>query len=211
MVYYFVSDVVTPPATLYMGDDKEENELLIKWGWPEDVWFHVDKLSSAHVYLRLQNGQTINDISEELIQDCCQLVKANSIEGCKLAETDVVYTMWSNLKKTGDMVTGQVGFHSNRAVKKLRVQKQKEIVNRLNKTKVHKTDVDFREEREQRDAKERQKLKEQQRKERKREEAEQEAKELERQNKSYDRIFATAQNTRTNKNTEGRNLEEDFM
>lgn len=30
------------------------DEHLIKWGWPEDVWFHVDKVSSAHVYLRLQ-------------------------------------------------------------------------------------------------------------------------------------------------------------
>lgn len=30
------------------------DEDLIKWGWPEDVWFHVDKFSSAHVYLRLQ-------------------------------------------------------------------------------------------------------------------------------------------------------------
>jgi hypothetical protein len=30
------------------------DEDLIKWGWPEDVWFHVDKLSSAHVYLRLR-------------------------------------------------------------------------------------------------------------------------------------------------------------
>lgn len=30
------------------------DEELIKWGWPEDVWFHVDKHSSAHVYLRLQ-------------------------------------------------------------------------------------------------------------------------------------------------------------
>lgn len=29
------------------------DEDLIKWGWPEDVWFHVDKVSSAHVYLRL--------------------------------------------------------------------------------------------------------------------------------------------------------------
>ena len=35
------------------------DEELIKWGWPEDVWFHVDKLSSAHVYLRL-NKVTIN-------------------------------------------------------------------------------------------------------------------------------------------------------
>lgn len=30
------------------------DEDLIKWGWPEDVWFHVDKFSSAHVYLRLR-------------------------------------------------------------------------------------------------------------------------------------------------------------
>jgi hypothetical protein len=38
MVYYFTSNVVDPPAVLFMGDDKEENELLIryeyffKWG-----------------------------------------------------------------------------------------------------------------------------------------------------------------------------------
>ena len=30
------------------------DEELIRWGWPEDVWFHVDKVSSAHVYLRLK-------------------------------------------------------------------------------------------------------------------------------------------------------------
>ena len=54
--------------------------ISFRWGWPEDVWFHVDKLSSAHVYLRLQPGQTIDNIPEELIEDCCQMVKANSIE-----------------------------------------------------------------------------------------------------------------------------------
>jgi hypothetical protein len=39
---------------LYMGKDKFENEDLIKYGWPEDIWFHVDNLSSAHVYVRMQ-------------------------------------------------------------------------------------------------------------------------------------------------------------
>ena len=34
---------------LYMGKDKFENEELIKHAWPEDVWFHVDRESSAHV------------------------------------------------------------------------------------------------------------------------------------------------------------------
>lgn len=38
---------------MFMGRDKFENEDLIKYGFPEDVWFHVDNLSSAHVYLRL--------------------------------------------------------------------------------------------------------------------------------------------------------------
>ena len=53
------------------------DEELIKWGWPEDVWFHVDKLSSAHVYVRLQPGQTIDDIPGAVLEDCAQLVKAN--------------------------------------------------------------------------------------------------------------------------------------
>ena len=43
--------------------------------------FHVDKMSSAHVYLRLHKGQTIDDISEGVLEDCAQLVKANSIQG----------------------------------------------------------------------------------------------------------------------------------
>ena len=36
--------------------------------------------------------------------------------GCKLANTDVVYTPWSNLKKTGDMAVGQIGFHNPKLV-----------------------------------------------------------------------------------------------
>ena len=47
MVYYFKSRC--GEYTIYMGKDKYENEELIKYGHPEDVWFHVDDLSSAHV------------------------------------------------------------------------------------------------------------------------------------------------------------------
>jgi hypothetical protein len=38
-------------------------------------------MSSAHVYVRLSKGQTMDDISEDLLEDCAQLVKANSIQG----------------------------------------------------------------------------------------------------------------------------------
>lgn len=138
-----------------MGADKHENEDLIKWGFPEDVWFHVDKLSSAHVYLRLPPNQTIEDIPSTLLDDCAQLVKANSIQGNKMNNIDVVYTMWSNLKKTQGMEVGQVAFHNDKEVRIMRVEKRlNEIVNRLNKTKVIK-EVDLRQEREDRDHKER--------------------------------------------------------
>lgn len=81
MVYYFETTVVDPPRTLFMGLDKYENEELIKWGWPEDVWFHVDKVSSAHVYLRLKEGETLDDVPMSIIEDAAQLVKYNSISG----------------------------------------------------------------------------------------------------------------------------------
>ncbi|KAL2919366.1 hypothetical protein HK105_201009 [Polyrhizophydium stewartii] len=137
MVYYFTSTAVSPPATIYMGKDKFENEELIKHGWEEDVWFHVDKLSSAHVYLRLQPGQSWDSIPEELLIDLAQLTKANSIEGNKKDNMTIIYTPWSNLKKSPGMETGQVSFHKSTVVKRIHVEKRvNEIVNRLNKTRV---------------------------------------------------------------------------
>ncbi|XP_004848455.1 coiled-coil domain-containing protein 25 isoform X2 [Heterocephalus glaber] len=153
MVFYFTSSSVNSSTyTIYMGKDKYENEDLIKYGWPEDIclhgercadytqtrsWFHVDKISSAHVYLRLHKGEKIEDIPKEVLVDCAQLVKANSIQGCKMNNINVVYTPWSNLKKTADMDVGQIGFHRQKDVKIVTVEKKvNEILNRLEKTKL---------------------------------------------------------------------------
>merc|ERR1719433_2255526 len=76
-------------------------------------------------------------------------------------EVDIVYTMWDNLHKTADMDVGQIGFHSNKAVKKIRqLSKDNAIVNRLNKTKEEK-EVDFKAAREGRDRAERENKKKQ--------------------------------------------------
>lgn len=42
--------------------------------------FHVDELSSAHVYLRMPQGRAWDDIPADTLEDCAQLVKANSIQ-----------------------------------------------------------------------------------------------------------------------------------
>ncbi|KAI9655349.1 MAG: hypothetical protein M1821_005496 [Bathelium mastoideum] len=147
MVYYFTSNVVTPAAFLYVGKDKVENEELIKYGLEED--FHVDNLSSAHVYVRLREGESWDAIPKELIQDCAQLTKANSIEGNKKDNVTIIYTPWSNLRKDGSMAVGQV--------KKVHVpQRENPIVNRLNKTKVEKF-PDLRQEKEDREKEQRRK------------------------------------------------------
>ncbi|KAH0547043.1 coiled-coil domain-containing protein 25 [Cotesia glomerata] len=208
MVYYFESDVVQPPVVLFMGVDKHENEDLIKWGWPEDVWFHVDKFSSAHVYLRLAPGQSIDDVPSSVLDDAAQLVKANSIEGNKVNDIDVVYTMWANLKKTPGMEVGQVGFHKEKEVRKIHVPKRiNTIVNRLNKTKRSET-PNLRALREQRDRNEREDKKKLQRELREKEKAEKKQREEEAEIKSYSALFSHSKMTA---NTEAGYDSDDFM
>lgn len=94
-----------------------------------------------------------------MIEEAAQLVKANSIEGCKMNDVDIVYTMWENLNKTPNMEVGQIGFHKQKAVKKIRVaKKDNEVINRLNKTKEEKV-VDFRAEKENKEKAEREEKK----------------------------------------------------
>ncbi|KAI9794823.1 MAG: hypothetical protein M1816_002951 [Peltula sp. TS41687] len=150
MVYYFTSNTVSPSAFIYVGKDKVERCVSFLYvyvyvdGTPihcemDIATFHVDKLSSAHIYLRLGEGETWENIPRELMEDCAQLTKANSIEGNKKDNITIVYTPWSNLQKDGSMAVGQVGFKSQKMVKRILVEKRENtIVNRLNKTKEEK-------------------------------------------------------------------------
>ena len=189
MVFYFTSTLSGKQYTIYMGIDKFENEDLIKYGWPEDVWFHVDKVSSAHVYLRLQSGQSIDDIPAEVVSDCAQLVKANSIHGNKMNNIQIVYTPWANLKKTGDMAVGQVGFHKQKEVRTVLVEKRiNDTVNRLNKTKVEKH-PDLMQEKEDRNRQERNEAKKVMQEQRQKEKEEIKRKKEEAELRSYNSLF----------------------
>ena len=61
MVYYLKSFCCR--FTIYsMGKEKYENEDLMKYSLPEDVWLHVDDLSLAHMYLCIKPGMTLNEL-----------------------------------------------------------------------------------------------------------------------------------------------------
>merc|ERR1711879_593339 len=96
---------------------------------------------------------TVHDIPPSVVAECSQLVKENSIEGHKKDCVDVVYTPWSNLKKTGDMVEGQVGFHSDKLVIKVKnVGKNKDLIRYMLKGKTEMEMSEFIQLREKRDA-----------------------------------------------------------
>merc|ERR1712130_87517 len=99
------------------------------------------------------------------------------------------------------MDVGQIGFHSQKAVKKIRLPtRDNAIVNRLNKTKEEK-EVDFRAEREGREKKEFRKQEDAKKAEDK---ARKEAAEL----KSYDRLMV---DDKMSSNKDGGNDSDDFM
>ncbi|KAL8869321.1 MAG: hypothetical protein Q9174_004360, partial [Haloplaca sp. 1 TL-2023] len=98
--------------------------------------FHADNLSSAHVYLRLRPGQEWDKLPTALVEDCAQLTKANSIEGNKKENVNIIYTPWSNLLKNASMATGQVSFRDQKKTRTLLVPTRlNPTVNRLMKTR----------------------------------------------------------------------------
>ncbi|CAI2348734.1 unnamed protein product [Caenorhabditis sp. 36 PRJEB53466] len=135
MVFGFFSTSVDPPALIFMGEHQKENERLLRMEFSDDVWFHVENLSSAHVYLRMPRGMSIETIPEQLLEECCQLAKKNSISGCKLDSVSIVYTIKANLKKEKGMADGQVGFHKVHLVRKRKTDKNNGIAKRLEKTR----------------------------------------------------------------------------
>ncbi|CAN6992377.1 unnamed protein product [Brassica oleracea var. botrytis] len=217
MVFYFKARPDAGDYTIFMGLDKFENEELIKYGFPEDVcWFdRICRVCLLHTFLRLHRGQGFDDISEGVLEDCAHLVKANSIQGNKVNNVDVVYNSWSNLKKTASMDAGQVGFHNSKMVRTIRVEKRvNEIVNRLNKTKVERT-PDLRAEREAVNAAERAERKHHLREKKKHEEIERLEKERQADMRSYKGLMVTDKMT-SNKDIASSNkslqeLEDDFM
>ncbi|CAH6723739.1 protein Jlp2p [[Candida] jaroonii] len=145
MVYYFKAkfddDFDVKEYSIYMGRDKVENDPLIKHSHPKDLWFHVDKVSSAHLYLELSDEQRLKKfqdliIPSSILDQIGQLTKNNSIKGNKMPNATIIYTTVDNLISDGSMDIGTVTFSNPKLVKRINVgKKDNMIINKLNKTK----------------------------------------------------------------------------
>jgi hypothetical protein len=128
----------TPTATPSTVQFKEMNTDDFNYSMRRQIfiWFHVDDLSSAHVYLRIPSDMTIDEIPPELVEECSQLVKENSIKGRKKNNVSVIYTTYPNLHKTSRMDYGEVSYHNTGMIRRTLVEsKNSTILNRIKKTK----------------------------------------------------------------------------
>ena len=156
MVYYFTVQgtnddfgLLVPTHEVYMGKDKHENDPLIKFSHPKNLWFHVDKHSSAHLYLQLSEedqNKTFEklQIDSNVLDQLAQLTKANSIKANKLNNVTIIYTPVDNLHTDGSMDVGTVTFHNPQKVKRILVaKKDNAILNKINRTKREDTTENF--------------------------------------------------------------------
>ena len=92
--------------------------------------------SSAHVYLRLPDDiGDLADIPKDIVEECLQITKWNSIEGSKRGSVKVVYTFAKNLKKEKTMATGEVAFHEESQCRYENIATNKKLVKTILKTK----------------------------------------------------------------------------
>ncbi|WMV42863.1 hypothetical protein MTR67_036248 [Solanum verrucosum] len=204
MVFYFKARPEAGDYTIFMGLDKYENEELIKFGFPEDIWVsRTQPLYLHEVVVRFAYILYSTDLTYEISL------------GNKVNNVDVVYTPWQNLKKTASMDVGQVSFHNPKMVRTVRVEKRiNEIVNRLNRTKVERK-PDLKAEREAVNAAERAERKQQLREKKRREDMDRLEKERQAEMRSYKNLMVADKMT-SNKDVASANkslqeMEEDFM
>lgn len=128
------------PYNIFTGKDKFENDWLIKYGYKElnYVWFHADKYSSGHIYLQLKpDEKSLDDVPDEVVNDCLQLCKSESIQGNKLPQCTILVTPWHNLRKNKYMNPGEVSFKSMKQChKKICYTRDNKALNRLAKTRI---------------------------------------------------------------------------
>lgn len=142
MVYFYelTSSETSRKYQLIVGENKFENDLLLKYGYRElnYVWFHADKYSSGHIYLKLfSDEKSLEDLPPEIIKACSQLCKSESIQGNKLNQCTIICTPWHNLRKSKDMKAGEVSFKSLKRCRRLECYaRDQKLLNGLAKTRV---------------------------------------------------------------------------
>lgn len=68
-------DTTFPDNLIRIGENKEDNDLIISEAKQNDIWFHLDGLPSCHIIIF---NDKKNPVTKTMINYCAQLVKENT-------------------------------------------------------------------------------------------------------------------------------------
>ncbi|AYV82331.1 MAG: protein of unknown function DUF814 [Homavirus sp.] len=85
-----------PNNKIKIGENKEENDTLVKSAKDTDIWFHLSNLPSCHVILECDKK---NEATKDMIRYCAQLVKQNT-KYKNFSKLKVTYTEIRNVRRT---------------------------------------------------------------------------------------------------------------
>lgn len=77
----------------------------------------------------------LDEVPKEILEECAQITKWNSIEGSKRGSVKIVYTYSTNLKKDKTMATGEVAFFDESKCRYMNVSTNKKLAKTLLKSK----------------------------------------------------------------------------
>jgi predicted ribosome quality control (RQC) complex YloA/Tae2 family protein len=89
--------------TIYEGKNAQGNNSLLDECSENDIWFHVNNSTSAHIVLSIPTTTTTTTKPpKQVIKRCCCICKASTKTSNKV---EIVYTTRSNLEKVNDRGT----------------------------------------------------------------------------------------------------------
>ncbi len=96
--------------TYYIGKNAKDNFDVIDMGNPNDIWFHIEYLSSSHVVMILPEVEHKMDskIYNTILKRGALLCKQNTKKMVSLHNVDITYTKLKDVLKTsrvGSVIT----------------------------------------------------------------------------------------------------------
>jgi predicted ribosome quality control (RQC) complex YloA/Tae2 family protein len=96
--------------TYYIGKNSADNFDVIDMGSPNDIWFHIENVSSSHVVMILpDNGHKLNSkIYNTILKQGALFCKQNTKKMVSMQNVNITYTKLKNVFKTtrpGSVIT----------------------------------------------------------------------------------------------------------
>jgi predicted ribosome quality control (RQC) complex YloA/Tae2 family protein len=108
------TEIETDTFVYWLGKNAKGNDEIIRKANHNDICFHLDNISSAHLILKVNDTFTVD---KHILLHCAQILKETK-SSIAYQKVNICYTQISNLKRTKKL--GEVTFKNQSMVFKVK-------------------------------------------------------------------------------------------